>query len=133
MIGVLIVTHGHAASEMVATIRRLMGPERTQGFEALDIEVGESKLDTKRRLHDAVSRVDDGEGVLVCCDLHGATPTNCAIEEMREVSHMAVVAGVNLAMMVKLATAARQGMTPEALAQGALDTAIRSIRLEACK
>ena len=133
MIGVLIVTHGHAASEMLTTIRRLMGPERTLGFEALDIEVGESKLDTKQRLHDAVARIDDGEGVLVCCDLHGATPTNCAIEEMREASHMAVLAGVNLAMMVKLATAARAGMSPEALAQGALDTAIRSIRLEGCK
>ena len=132
MIGVLIVTHGHAASEMLTTIRRLMGPERTLGFEALDIEVGESKLDTKQRLHDAVARIDDGEGVLVCCDLHGATPTNCAIEEMREASHMAVVAGVNLAMM-KLATAAREGMSPEQLAKGALDTAIRSIRLEGCK
>jgi mannose PTS system EIIA component len=133
MIGVLIVTHGHAASEMLTTVRRLMGPDRTLGFEALDIDVEESKVATKQRLHEAVTRVDDGEGVLVCCDLHGATPTNCAIEEMREVSHMAVVAGVNLAMMVKLATAARAGMTPEALAQGALDTAIRSIRLEGCK
>ena len=133
MIGILVITHGHSGSDMVSTLRRLMGDERTRGFEGLDVEVGEAKPDIRRRLHDAVARIDDGEGVLVCADLPGATPTNCAIEEMRESRSMAVVAGVNLPMLVKLATANRAGLTPEALAHAALDTAIRSIRLEGCK
>jgi PTS system mannose-specific IIA component len=133
MIGVLVVTHGHSATDMVSTLRRLMGDERTRGFEGLDVEVGEAKMAIKQRLHAAVARIDDGEGVLICCDLHGATPTNCALEEMREQARMAVVAGVNLPMLMKLATANRAGLTSEALAQGALDTAIRSIRLEGCK
>ncbi|HKA86547.1 MAG TPA: PTS sugar transporter subunit IIA [Haliangiales bacterium] len=133
MIGILVVTHGHSASDMVATLRRLMGDERTRGFEGLDVEVGEAKSDIRRRLHDAVARIDDGEGVLICADLHGATPTNCALEEMRESRNMAVVAGVNLPMLMKLATANRTGLSPESLARGALDTAIRSIRLEGCR
>jgi mannose PTS system EIIA component len=133
MIGVLVITHGHSATDMVSTLRRLMGDDRTRGFEGLDVEVGEAKPDIRRRLHDAVARIDDGEGVLVCADLHGATPTNCAIEEMSDARNMAVVAGVNLPMLLKLATANRAGLSPAALAQGALDTAIRSIRLEGCK
>ena len=68
-------------------------------------------------------------GVVVACDLHGSTPTNCAIEAMHD-DAVAVVCGVNFPMLVKLATQPRVGTTPAEVAQAAVDTAVRSIRVE---
>jgi PTS system mannose-specific IIA component len=131
-VGILVVTHGQAGEAMVATARRLLGPEITQGISALEIEVGEGKAHIKSRLEPAIAAADAGAGVVVACDLHGSTPTNCAIEAMHD-ELVAVVCGVNLPMLVKLATAPRVGTTPAQVAQAAVDTAVRSIRVERAK
>jgi len=133
-VGVVIMTHGHAGQDMVATLERLLGAAAVEGFVAVEIRIGEPKAEVNVELTNAVRTADRGAGVLVCCDLHGSTPANCAVELMRarlaSDVETAVISGVSMPMLMKLATAKRTGTTPAGLAQAAVDTAIRSTRVE---
>ena len=129
MVGVVVVTHGPAGGDMLATLGRLLGPAMTQGMVAVDVKVGEGKEPIAAQIAAAVRLVETGAGVLVACDLHGSTPANCAVELMAGVPDVAVISGVSLPMLIKLATAHR-GTTPDGLARVAVDTAIRSTRIE---
>ena len=56
----------------------------------------------------AVDEVENGSGVIILTDMFGGTPSNLAISVM-EPGRVDVVAGVNLPMLIKLASA-RAGM-----------------------
>ena len=129
MVGVVVVTHGPAGGDMLATIGRLLGAAMVQGMVAVDVKVGDGKEAIAAQITAAIGAVESGAGVLVACDLHGSTPANCAVELTRGLSEVAVISGVSLPMLIKLATGHR-GTTPAGLAQAAVDTAIRSIRVE---
>jgi mannose/fructose-specific phosphotransferase system component IIA len=132
-VGVVILTHGPSGNDMVATLGRLLGTTAVDGFVAVEVRIGEAKDDVNNDLGAAIRLADHGAGVLVCCDLHGSTPANCAVEMMRAHApgvELAVISGVSLPMLMKLATAQRIGVTPSRLAQAAVDTAIRSTRIE---
>lgn len=128
-VGVVIVTHGPAGADMLTTLARLVGATAVQGFIAVEVNLGDDKRAIAERLTAAVANVNTGAGVLVACDLHGSTPANCAVEIMRGLPDVAVISGVNLAMLIKLSSAHRN-TTPAGLAQAAVDTAIRSTRIE---
>lgn len=128
-VGVLVVTHGPAGAAMLESLRELVGEAAGEGFEALTVPPGEPRDRTASRVEEAARRLDGGAGVLVVTDLFGATPTNCAVELKRAGVAIEVLSGVNLAMLVKLATARRPGRTAARLAHEAAETAIRAIRL----
>jgi len=132
-VGVVILTHGPSGGDMLATVGRMLGPTAIEGMVAVEVPVNGAKVDVQASLAAAVQQVDAGAGVVVCCDLHGSTPANCAVDLMRvrmpEVP-LAVISGVSMPMLMKLATAQRDGTTPAGLAKAAVDTAIRSTRIE---
>ena len=118
---------------MLATVGRLLGSAAIEDMVAVEAPIGASKVDIQTSLAAAVKQVDHGAGVVVCCDLHGSTPANCAVELMRmrlPQVDLAVISGVSMPMLMKLATAQRSETTPAGLAKAAVDTAIRSIRIE---
>ena len=133
MTGVVVVTHGSAACRHAGGggAKKLLGTE-PPGFAALEVGVGENRGEIVARLNVAVASVSKGGGVLVLCGLHGSTLSNCAVE-MAQVpgSKMVVASGVNLPMLVKLATLPREDTSAEELAGLAVETAVRSIRVEA--
>jgi PTS system mannose-specific IIA component len=51
----------------------------------------------------AVATVDSGHGVVLLTDMFGGTPSNLAISVMDR-THVEVVAGINLPMLIKLAS-----------------------------
>jgi PTS system mannose-specific IIA component len=62
----------------------------------------------KGEVVEAVHQVDDGSGVLILCDMFGGTPSNvCLSAECG--TPVEVVTGVNLPMLLKLATARASG------------------------
>ena len=127
---ILIVTHGAIAGEMLATLRQLLGDAVGDDFAALEIPVGGVRQDTAARISEAVAALDDGAGVVVAVDLHGSTPANCTADLVRAHERpLAVLAGVNLPMLMKLATLAREGTTPGELARGAAETGRKSIQV----
>lgn len=101
MIGMVLVTHGRLADEFRAALEHVVGPQ-TQ-FETVTIGP-EDDMDQRRRdIVEAVDRVDTGAGVVVLTDMFGGTPSNLAISVMNG-GRTEVVAGINLPMLIKLAS-----------------------------
>lgn len=101
MIGVVIVTHGNLAREFRAALEHVVGPQ--EQIETVSIGPDDD-LDVRRAdMLSALDMVDAGEGVVVLTDMFGGSPSNLAISAM-ERPNVEVVAGVNLPMLVKLAS-----------------------------
>ncbi|MEW5420447.1 PTS sugar transporter subunit IIA [Amorphus sp. 3PC139-8] len=101
MIGLVLVTHGRLAEELKAALEHVVGPQER----VATISIGPDDDMEQRRtdIVDAISAVDDGSGVVVLTDMFGGTPSNLAISVMRA-GAIEVIAGVNLPMLVKLAS-----------------------------
>ena len=101
MIGLVIVTHGRLAEEFVSAMEHVVGPQRN----VRAISIGpEDDMERRRRDIVAAARdVDDGGGVILLTDMFGGTPSNLAISVMDE-THAEVIAGLNLPMLIKLAS-----------------------------
>ena len=113
MIGLVLVTHGRLAEEFVAAMEHVVGEQAAVGA----VCIGPDD-DMERRRNDileAVERVDDGGGVVVLTDMFGGTPSNLAISVM-EAGRIEVIAGVNLPMLIKLASARDGGSLDDAVA-----------------
>jgi mannose PTS system EIIA component len=101
MIGLVLVTHGHLASELVSAMEHVVGPQAATSA----ICIGPDD-DMEKRRNDilaAVAQCDDGNGVVLLTDMFGGTPSNLAISIMDK-AHVEVIAGVNLPMLVRLAS-----------------------------
>lgn len=101
MIGIVIVTHGALAVEFRAALEHVVGPQ-TQ-IETVSIGPDDDMERRRADILEAVRRTDTGEGVVVLTDMFGGTPSNLAISCMDEVK-VEVIAGVNLPMLIKLAS-----------------------------
>lgn len=101
MIGLVLVTHGHLASEFRAALEHVMGPQSQ--IEAITIAPDDDIEQRRLDIVDAVKAVNTGSGVVILTDMFGGTPSNLAISVMTE-PDIEVVAGINLPMLVKLAT-----------------------------
>jgi PTS system mannose-specific IIA component len=113
MIGLVVATHGGLAEEILRTAEGIVGP--LAQCEAVSVAAATSMDACRGRLGDAVKRVDSGEGVLVLTDMFGGTPANLALTFLDE--KVEVVTGVNLPMILKLATARQEKTTLKAAAE----------------
>ncbi len=113
MVGLVVATHGRLAEELLRTAEGIVGP--LELCEAVSVQADVSMEDARARLGEAVRRVDAGDGVLVLTDMFGGTPANLALTFLDE--KVEVVTGVNLPMVVKLATARGGGLTLRAVAE----------------
>ena len=101
MIGLVIVTHGRLAEEFVSAMEHVVGPQR--GVQAICIGPEDDMERRRRDIVAAARAVDDGGGVILLTDMFGGTPSNLAISVMEE-THAEVIAGLNLPMLIKLAS-----------------------------
>jgi PTS system mannose-specific IIA component len=101
MIGLVLVTHGRLAVEFRAALEHIVGPQ--SHLETIAIGPEDDMERRRQDILDAVKKVDDGAGVIVLTDMFGGTPSNLAISVM-EPNGIEVVAGVNLPMLIKLAS-----------------------------
>ncbi len=98
MPGLLVVTHGHVAEELVKTTKTIVGP--MDELEAVSIGWNDDVTEARERILEAIKRVGRGEGVLVLTDMFGGTPTNIALS-LLEPGKVEVITGVNLPMLIK--------------------------------
>lgn len=101
MIGLVIVTHGGLAREFVAALEHVHGPQ--QQIDTISIGPDDDMETRRSEIVDAVGRVDSGSGVILLTDMFGGTPSNLAISVMEE-TRVEVIAGINLPMLIKLAS-----------------------------
>jgi PTS system mannose-specific IIA component len=115
MIGLVLVTHGKLAEEFRHALEHVVGPQKS--FETVSIGP-EDDMDQRRQdIVEAVSRAETGHGVIILTDMFGGTPSNLSISVMDN-GRIEVIAGVNLPMLIKLASVRSENDMERALAEG---------------
>jgi PTS system mannose-specific IIA component len=106
MIGLVLVTHGRLAEEFIAALEHVHGPQ----LQVRAVCIGPED-DMEQRRNDILASVaacDTGAGVVVLTDMFGGTPSNLAISIMDR-AKVEVIAGMNLPMLIKLASVRKAG------------------------
>ncbi|EFO32847.1 PTS system fructose subfamily IIA component [Roseibium sp. TrichSKD4] len=101
MIGLVLVTHGRLAEEFKAALEHVVGPQ--EQVETISIGPDDDMEKRRQDILSAVEAANTGQGVVLLTDMFGGTPSNLAISVMDGAS-VEVVAGVNLPMLIKLAS-----------------------------
>jgi mannose PTS system EIIA component len=101
MVGVVVVAHYRLGEELLQALR-LIVPE-ARGFAAVSVEPKQSVEEMRASISEAIDKVEEGAGVLILTDMFGGTPSNIALSFLGE-RRVEVVTGVNLPMLIKLAT-----------------------------
>lgn len=113
MIGLVLVTHGDLAREFIAAMEHIVGPQRNVA--AVCIGPDDDMEQRRRDIIRSVGQVENGGGVVILTDMFGGTPSNLAISVLDQ-GKVEVIAGINLPMLIKLASV--RGKEPLAAAVG---------------
>jgi PTS system mannose-specific IIA component len=114
MIGMVLVTHGRLATEFRAALEHVVGPQKQ--VETVTIMPEDDMEQRRKDIISAIQSVEGGSGVILLTDMFGGTPSNLAISVM-EGSRVDVVAGINLPMLIKLASVRDQSSLEQAVVQ----------------
>ena len=113
MIGMVLVTHGRLAEEFVAALEHVVGPQ--QNVATICIGPDDDMEARRADIIAATKEVDDGAGVILLTDMFGGTPSNLAISVL-ENGKVEVVAGINLPLLIKIASEREKDDLPAAVA-----------------
>lgn len=111
MIGIVVVTHGNLAKELLLAALHVVGPQ--QGLRSVCIGADDDMEKRRRDIVRAAKEAGGENGAIILTDMFGGTPSNLAIAVMEE-AKSEVIAGVNLPMLIKLAPQAYREKTPMA-------------------
>ncbi len=112
MIGLVLVTHGELAKQFIAATEHVVGPQTR--MTAICIGPEDNIEERRGDILNAIQDVDDGSGVILLTDMFGGTPSNLAISVMSK-ARVEVIAGINLPMLIKLASVRGAGDLNEAV------------------
>ncbi|MDE2029072.1 MAG: PTS fructose transporter subunit IIA [Alphaproteobacteria bacterium] len=101
MIGMVLVTHENIGGEMLKALNGIVGPQAQA--QVVIIGMNDDMGACRDQILSAIKTVNSGSGVVVLADMFGGTPSNLAIAAMPS-GNAVVLAGVNLPMLVKLAS-----------------------------
>jgi len=101
VIGIVVVTHGQLARELVSAAEMIIG--EIPNVTAVSIGWHENPDDAQREIEQAILRADSGKGTVVLTDMFGGTPSNLSLTFL-EKGRVEVVTGVNLPMLIRLAS-----------------------------
>ena len=104
-IGGVIVSHGQVANELLAAAETVVGS--LNHIAAVSIGWHDDVELAKDEISRAIKKVSDGNGVLLLTDMFGGTPTNISAMFIKE-KEVEIVTGVNLPMVIKLATQTKE-------------------------
>ena len=103
VIGIVVVTHGDLAAELVNATRTIVG--EIPAIAAVSIGWSDDMTAAREAIERAMAEVGGGE-VLILTDMFGGTPTNVSLPFLSPRAE--IVTGVNLPMLIKL-TSLREG------------------------
>ncbi|MCH7864620.1 MAG: PTS sugar transporter subunit IIA [Proteobacteria bacterium] len=101
MIGMVLVTHGRLADELISALEHVVGPQ--PNVTTVCIGPDDDMEQRRAEILDSAAKADEGDGVVLLTDMFGGTPSNLAISVMDK-ANVEVIAGVNLPMLIKLAS-----------------------------
>ena len=114
MIGLVLVTHGRLALEFIDALEHIVGPQ--PNVAAICIGPDDDMEERRKEIIDSVKAADQGEGVVLLTDMFGGTPSNLAISVLDQ-GRVEVIAGLNLPMLIKLASVRGRDSLKNSVAQ----------------
>ncbi len=101
MVGVVIVTHGNLARDLVDVAELIVGS--CPNVLPITIQPEEGIAEIAKKVDSAIRSASKGKGVLILTDLFGGTPSNVSLSFLQE-DNIEVLSGVNLPMIIKIIT-----------------------------
>ena len=99
MIGIVIVTHGRLAVELLSAVQHIVG--RQTHVKTVCIGPNDNIEERRNEIAAAIKAVDLGKGVVLVTDMFGGTPCNLALTHLKK-GKIEVLAGANLPSLIKL-------------------------------
>ncbi|HXU61770.1 MAG TPA: PTS fructose transporter subunit IIA [Polyangia bacterium] len=127
LVGLVIVTHGGSGECLLSAAQGLVGT--IDRAAAVSVMLEDSFDAQVSRIEAACARVDGGAGLVILADVHGSSPFRASLAMLDGTRAVEIVCGVNLPMLIKLATVDRQALRPVEIAEIAKEVGKRSIRL----
>jgi PTS system mannose-specific IIA component len=126
-VGLVVVTHGGSGECLLAAAASIVG--ELAAATAVGVSMAEDFDNIVRRVGRACDEVDSGLGVVILVDIHGSSPFQACLAMLDGTRPAEIVCGVNLPMLLKLATIDRGELRPSEIAELVRDVGRRSIRL----
>lgn len=104
MIGGIIVSHGKLAEELMNALTIILG--ETVNIEAISIGWYDDVEESKRKIYQAMKKVNQKKGVLIFTDMFGGTPSNLSFSFLQD-NKVEIITGVNLPMLIKFVSLQR--------------------------
>jgi PTS system mannose-specific IIA component len=127
VVGLVVVTHGGSGACLLSAAAEIVGA--LEAAASIAVVVGEEFSDTLRRVAHACDGVDSGKGILILVDVHGSSEFQACLAMVDGTRPVEIVCGVNLPMLIKLATVDRRALSPAEIADIVKEVGKRSIRL----
>ena len=102
MVGILLLTHAPLGQAFIAAASHVFRATPAQ-VEAIDVMADQNPDEVRVLAHAAITRINDGSGVLVITDVVGGTPANCTLQ-LCVPGEVEVIAGISLPMLLRAIT-----------------------------
>jgi PTS system mannose-specific IIA component len=129
MIGIVLVTHGRLAEELLAATQHIVGP--LSHIKTVCIGPDDDMEQRQDEIIAAISAVDVGGGVALVTDMFGGTPCNLALAHLQK-EQIEVLAGANLPSLIKLVSLRNELPVEEAVRQ-AIESGRKYMRSGSCE
>jgi PTS system mannose-specific IIA component len=103
MVGVIVITHGKLGEELISAVKFVVADKSAIKMEGVSLDSRDEFEAFSQKIKNTIKKVDDGDGVLLVTDMFGGTPSNISLTFLEE-KKVEVISGVNLPMLIKLAT-----------------------------
>jgi PTS system mannose-specific IIA component len=103
MIGIIVISHGNFADELISAVNFVLSGKPAIKMVGMNLDTTIDFDAFKKELKRTIKKVDKGNGVLLVTDMFGGTPSNISLTFLEE-DKVEVISGVNLPMLIKLAT-----------------------------
>jgi len=103
MVGIVVVTHGELAKELIAVVRFVLRSDPSIKMLGVCLDPNKEFENFKIDIKNAIKKVKEKDGILLVTDMFGGTPSNISLTFLEE-NKVEVVSGANLPMLLKLAT-----------------------------
>ncbi|GLI36191.1 PTS sugar transporter subunit IIA [Desulforhabdus amnigena] len=110
VIGIVAISHCRLAEEMLKVAELIVG--RLEACKAFCFKADQPVEEMVKQLGEAIKELDQGKGVLILTDLFGGTPANISLSFLGP--KVEVVCGMNLPMLIKLASCRKDHTLNEA-------------------
>jgi PTS system mannose-specific IIA component len=103
MVGIVVVTHGQLAKELISAVNFVLSSSPSVKMVGVSLDPDREFETFKQDIKNAIKKVKEKDGILLVTDMFGGTPSNISLTFLEE-NKVEVVSGVNLPMLLKLAT-----------------------------